>query len=64
MTAVSVVMPVLNEERSVDGAIRSVLTQTFTDLELLVLDGDSTDDTAAIRSSLLCSKTRAAMSAW
>lgn len=48
MTAVSVVMPVLNEERSVDGAIRSVLTQTFTDLELLVLDGDSTDDTAAI----------------
>lgn len=48
MTAISVVMPVLNEERSVDGAIRSVLTQTFTDLELLVLDGDSTDGTAAI----------------
>ncbi|MFZ0160064.1 MAG: glycosyltransferase family 2 protein [Kineosporiaceae bacterium] len=45
MTAVTVVMPVLNEERSIVGAIDSVLGQTLTDLELLVVDGDSTDAT-------------------
>ena len=45
MTAVSVVMPVRNEERSVAGAITSVLSQSETDLELLVVDGDSTDAT-------------------
>jgi GT2 family glycosyltransferase len=48
MTGVTVVMPVLNEERSVAGAVHSVLDQTYTDLELLVLDGDSTDGTAAV----------------
>jgi succinoglycan biosynthesis protein ExoA len=45
MTAVSVVMPVRNEERSVAGAITSVLRQSETDLELLVVDGGSTDAT-------------------
>jgi len=45
MTAVSVVMPVRNEERSVAGAITSVLSQSEADLELLVVDGDSTDAT-------------------
>ncbi len=45
MTAVSVVMPVRNEEGSVAGAITSVLRQTEPDLELLVVDGDSTDAT-------------------
>jgi GT2 family glycosyltransferase len=47
MTAVTVVMPVLNEERDVADAVRSVLCQTLTDIELLVVDGDSTDATAA-----------------
>jgi succinoglycan biosynthesis protein ExoA len=46
MTTVTVVMPVLNEEHSVVNAARSVLAQTFPDLELLVVDGDSTDATA------------------
>ncbi len=47
MTAVTVVMPVLNEERCVADAVQSVLGQTFTDVELLVVDGESTDATAA-----------------
>lgn len=48
MTSVTVVMPVLNEERSVVGAVQSVLAQTLTDIELLVVDGDSTDATVAL----------------
>ncbi len=45
--SVSVVMPVWNEERSIAGAVRSVLAQSVPDLELLVIDGGSTDGTAA-----------------
>jgi GT2 family glycosyltransferase len=48
MTAVTVVMPVLNEELSVAGAVQSVLAQTCTDIELLVVDGDSSDATVAV----------------
>jgi cellulose synthase/poly-beta-1,6-N-acetylglucosamine synthase-like glycosyltransferase len=40
-------MPVRNEERSVAGAIRSVLAQSFQELEVLVLDGQSGDGTVA-----------------
>jgi succinoglycan biosynthesis protein ExoA len=45
---VSVLMPVRNEERSVAGAIRSVLGQTLQDLEVLVIDGQSDDATTAV----------------
>jgi glycosyltransferase involved in cell wall biosynthesis len=45
---VSVIMPVYNGERYVAQAIESILTQTYTHLELLVLDNGSTDGTAAI----------------
>jgi glycosyltransferase involved in cell wall biosynthesis len=38
-------MPVRNEERSVAGAIRSVLAQSFQELEVLVIDGESDDAT-------------------
>jgi succinoglycan biosynthesis protein ExoA len=58
MTAVTVVMPVLNEERSVVGAVQSVLAQTFTDIELLVVDGDSTDATVALVRDLAGADTR------
>jgi succinoglycan biosynthesis protein ExoA len=44
---VSVLMPVRNEERSVAGAIRSVLEQSLQDLEVLVVDGQSDDGTVA-----------------
>jgi GT2 family glycosyltransferase len=45
-------MPAFNEEDSVVGAIESVLTQSYTDLELFVVDGGSTDSTATLVSQL------------
>lgn len=45
---VSVLMPVLDEERTVAAAISSVLRQTCTGLEVLVVDGRSTDGTVAV----------------
>jgi glycosyltransferase involved in cell wall biosynthesis len=45
---VSVIMPARNAGRFLDSAIRSVLTQTLPDFELLVVDDGSDDDTRAI----------------
>jgi teichuronic acid biosynthesis glycosyltransferase TuaG len=41
---VSVVMPVYNSAFTLGASIRSVLTQTHSDLELLVTDDASSDD--------------------
>jgi glycosyltransferase involved in cell wall biosynthesis len=45
---VSVGLPVWNGERFVEDAIRSVLAQTYDDLELVICDNASTDRTAEI----------------
>ncbi len=45
--SVSVLLPVHDAERTVGAAIASVLTQTYTDCELLVIDDGSTDRSAA-----------------
>ena len=45
---VSVIMPAYNAERFVEAAIRSVMAQTITDWELLVLEDGSTDGTALV----------------
>lgn len=49
--AVSVVLPVYNRASLVGRAIASVLGQTFSDLELVVVDDCSTDDTPAVLES-------------
>lgn len=45
---VSIGLPVYNGERYVGQAIESILSQTYTDLELVITDNASTDRTSAI----------------
>lgn len=45
---VTIGMPVYNGERYLEEAVESVLTQTFTDLELVIFDNASTDSTEDI----------------
>lgn len=47
-SAITVLMPAYNAEKYIAEAIDSVLAQTFTDFELLIVDDGSTDDTATI----------------
>lgn len=48
MPKVSVTIPVYNAARYVSEAVESILTQTYTDWELLLLDDGSTDGTTGI----------------
>jgi hypothetical protein len=48
MPFVSVIMPTFNRANCITSAIASVLGQTITDLELIVVDDGSTDETAAV----------------
>jgi glycosyltransferase involved in cell wall biosynthesis len=45
---ISVVMPVYNAEKYADEAIRSILNQTFTDFEFIIIDDCSTDSSYTI----------------
>src|SRR4051794_39077868 len=45
---VTVVMPARNEERAIASALESVLGQTYRNLQIVVIDGGSTDGTRSI----------------
>ncbi|MEZ6194665.1 MAG: glycosyltransferase [Planctomycetota bacterium] len=49
---VSVILPTYNQAAWLPGAIRSVLEQTFEDLELVIVDDGSTDETPRILAEL------------
>jgi glycosyltransferase involved in cell wall biosynthesis len=48
MPGVSVIMPTCNRAALVTRAIRSVLSQSFEDLELIIVDDGSTDNTGSV----------------
>lgn len=53
---VSIVMPVYNGGRYFSRSIPSVLSQDFTDRELLIIDDGSTDDTNDLVKDFLTDK--------
>jgi succinoglycan biosynthesis protein ExoA len=58
VTLISVLVPVLNEERRIEETIASILTQPGADLEVLVADGRSVDETAAIIARIAATDSR------
>lgn len=55
---VSVVLPTYNRAQTLARSIRSVLNQTYTNIELIVVDDGSTDDTAAIMATFVDPRVR------
>jgi glycosyltransferase involved in cell wall biosynthesis len=69
---ISIVMAAYNEERDIQRALDSILAQTFTGWELIIIDDGSTDGTAAIiqsyvdqdsRIKFVCNETNLELSA-
>lgn len=48
MASVSVIMPVFNAAKTLSVAVTSVINQTYTDWELIIIDDKSTDDSLRI----------------
>jgi len=48
MPKVSVIIPTYNRSSLVKVAVQSVLAQTFNDVEIIVIDDGSTDDTLSV----------------
>ncbi len=55
---VSVCIAVCNEERYLEEAVRSILSQTFRDFEIVIVDDGSTDGTAALLETLASGDSR------
>lgn len=50
-TFFSIVIPTFNSGQTLENCLKSILNQTYTDFEVLMMDGVSTDDTLQIASS-------------
>ncbi len=57
-STVSVIIPAFNHQDYIEEALRSVLAQSWRELEIIVVDDGSTDDTARIAEQVLQSATR------
>jgi chlorobactene glucosyltransferase len=55
---ISILIPARNEERNITACVESLLTQDYPSFEILVLDDDSSDNTAAIIESLAAADSR------
>ena len=51
MVEISVIVPVYNAERYIERCVDSILTQTFSDFELIMIDDGRTD-----QSGIICEK--------
>jgi glycosyltransferase involved in cell wall biosynthesis len=47
-TTITIIIPVFNDEKNISRCINSVLSQTYTDFECLIIDDGSTDKTSSI----------------
>ncbi|HEY9888470.1 MAG TPA: glycosyltransferase family A protein, partial [Candidatus Obscuribacterales bacterium] len=52
MPKISVIVPTYNAENTIEETIQSVLQQTFTDFELLVINDGSTDKTLEVLANI------------
>src|SRR5579883_3127014 len=55
---ISVVIPAYNAARTIGATLRSVIDQTYPNIEIIVVDDGSTDGTAAIVRSVLAGEPR------
>jgi len=55
---IAIIMTLFNREKFVEAALRSLLTQTFRDLEIIVVDDASTDSSTSIVEKLAASDPR------
>ncbi len=55
---VSVILPFFNAEETLEAAAQSILIQTFRDFELLLIDNNSTDSSAAIAKKMASTDNR------
>ena len=55
---ISVIIPAYNAEQSLERCANSVLSQSFTDFELIVVDDGSTDATASVADAVAAKDNR------
>ena len=58
MPQISVIVPVYQAEAYLDSCVQSILSQTFTDWELILVDDGSPDQSGAMCDAYVCRDSR------